>query len=62
MPEHNAKLIAALDDWMRAECDRIEGQIGRECRSGDLPVAWHKASMLRNSLKERIAAQNGATA
>jgi hypothetical protein len=55
MGKRDARLIAALDDWMRAECDRIEGQIGRECRSSDLPVAWHKASMLRNSLKEREA-------
>jgi hypothetical protein len=50
MSSHDARLIAALDDWMRAECDRIEGQIGRECRDRDLPPTWQKASMLRRAL------------
>jgi hypothetical protein len=55
MPEHNAKLIAALDEWMRDECDGIESQIGRECRDRDLPPVWHKASMLKRALTERKA-------
>ena len=50
MTSHDARLIAALDEWMRDECDRIESQIGRECRDRDLPPAWQKASMLRRAL------------
>ena len=55
MGEADAKLIGALDEWMRDECDRIEAEIGRECRDRDLPPIWHKASMLRNALKTREA-------
>jgi hypothetical protein len=53
MTSHDAKLIAALDEFMRDECDRIEAQIGRECRDRDMPPVWHKASMLRRALNER---------
>lgn len=53
MVSQDARLIAALDEWMRDECDRIEGEIGRECRSSDLGAVWHKVSMLRRTLKER---------
>ena len=57
MTEQEARLIAALDEFMRDECDRIEYQIGRECRDRDLPPVWHKASMLRRALTERKAPQ-----
>lgn len=49
-PSSAELLVAALDAWMRDECDRIEVQIGRECRDRDLPAIWHKASVLRGLL------------
>jgi hypothetical protein len=46
-----AAMEAALLGLIRWSRDEVESQIGRECKSRDLPREWHKASAALGAAK-----------